>query len=265
MPHEPVRRAYEIFKELDPNHPVILIQAPTKKSLPLESYMSACDVVGVDIYPIAYPPGDHSDFGNRDISIVSDCTKWIAKAAGGKPVWMTLQVAWGGTASPGKTLRFPTFPEQRYMAYAAIINGARGLNYQGPALPSTLNERDAKLGWNWTYWKKVMRPLFEELNSSGRLNAALIAPNSKLPLKLTGPGSNAVEFCVREVKDEIFILAAKREGDAIKVQFTGLPPMAPSAPVLFEEPRQVRITDGTFEDWFGPNEVHVYRLKRAKS
>lgn len=50
MPVEPVKRAYEIFHELDPNHPVILIQAPTKASLPLEPYASACDVTGVDIY-----------------------------------------------------------------------------------------------------------------------------------------------------------------------------------------------------------------------
>ncbi len=260
MPADAVKRAYDIFHELDPNHPVILIQAPTKGSLPLEPYMSACDVTGVDIYPIAYPPGKHSDFGNREISIVSDCTQWVTKAAQGKPVWMTLQIAWGGTATPKKTLRFPTFPESRYMAYAAIINGARGINYQGGALPLSLNERDSKLGWNWTHWKRVMKPLVEELGEKSPIHAALVAANSRLPIKVSGAG--VVEFCAREVGDDLFIFAAKREGDTVKVKFTGLGATAQDeASVLFEEPRTVDVEKGGFTDWFGPNEVHVYRVK----
>ncbi len=32
--------------------------------------------------------------------------------------------------------------------------------------------------------------------------------------------------------------------------------------VLFEAPRTVQIKDGRLTDWFGPFDVHVYRLKR---
>jgi hypothetical protein len=223
--------------------------------------MAACDVTGVDIYPIAYPPGHHSDFGNREMSVVSDCTKWIGRAAHGKPVWMTLQIAWGGVASPGKTLRFPTFEQERYMAYAAIINGARGINYQGGALPTTLNERDARLGWNWTFWNKVMRQLVEELGENSPLHPALVAPNSKLAIKVQG--ATDVELLTREVNGEIFILAAKRESPTVKVKFTGLPATEASGAVMFEEPRKVQVESGGFEDWFAPNEVHVYRIRRT--
>ncbi|HWB53191.1 MAG TPA: hypothetical protein VG722_03330, partial [Tepidisphaeraceae bacterium] len=76
QPVAPLIESYKLFKRLDPDHPVIIIQAPTKKSLPLEQYDAACDLTGIDIYPVTYPPGTHSDFGNRDISVVSDCTKW---------------------------------------------------------------------------------------------------------------------------------------------------------------------------------------------
>ena len=120
--------------------------------------------MGVDIYPITYPPGNHSDLPNKQISLVADWTKIIKQAAGAKPVWMTLQIAWAGTATPGKTLRFPTFPQQRYMAYAAIINGARGINFQGGERPLSLTERDLKLGWNWTYWT----PMAPTGESTGR-------------------------------------------------------------------------------------------------
>jgi NAD(P)-dependent dehydrogenase (short-subunit alcohol dehydrogenase family) len=40
---------------------------------------------------------------------------------------MVLQISWSGVLNPGKTLRMPTFPEERFMTYQAIINGARGI------------------------------------------------------------------------------------------------------------------------------------------
>ncbi len=260
QPPEPMVAAYKLFKDLDPNHPVVIIQAPMKASAPLEQYHDTGDIFGVDIYPVTYPPGKHSDFGNHEISLVSDCTKWIAAASKGKSVWMTLQIAWAGTATPGKTLRFPTFEQQRYMAYAAIIDGARGLNWQGGERPLSLNARDTKLGWNWTYWDFVMRRLFNELNENSPLHPALIAPDSKLPIKLTG--ADDIEFLTREVGDEIFLLAAKREGPTTNVHFSGLPSTDEKADVLYEEPRTVQIKEGGFDDWFAPNDVHVYRIKR---
>lgn len=254
--------AYHIFKEMDPNHPVIVIQAPEHKDvLPLEGYLPAGDIFGVDIFPIEYPPGKHGDFPNKEISVVADATQWIAGIAKGKPIWMTLQIAWAGTAGEGKTVRMPTFPQTRYMAYAAIINGARGINFQGGERVRALNERDAKLGWNWTHWYKVMVPLAAELGQNSPLQPALVAPNSQLPIKLSG--AKDIEFCVREVGNEIFILAAKREGTTVKVKFSGLPAVDATGVLMFEEPRKVQVKEGAFEDWFGPNEVHVYRFRRS--
>jgi hypothetical protein len=259
MPADACKRAYDVFHALDRKHPVVIIQAPTKASLPLEPYAAACDITGVDIYPIAYPPGKHSDFGNREMSVVSDCTRWIRKSAPGKGVWMTLQVAWGGVASAGKRLRFPSFAEQRYMAYAAIVNGARGLNWQGPALPSTLNETDAKLEWNWTYWNKVQKALIQELGARSPLNLALLAPDSQMQVQVEG--ANGVEFCVRQAGDEVFLLAARREGETATATFRGLEVPDQQGTVLFEEPQKVEVKGGSFQDWFAPHDVHVYSFR----
>src|SRR4029079_5422637 len=98
MPAEPLVESYKLFKKLDPYHPVIIIQAPTKASLPLEPYAAAGDIFGVDIYPVTYPPGNQSDFGTRDLSCGADGARWIADAVKPKPIWMTLQIAWAGTA-----------------------------------------------------------------------------------------------------------------------------------------------------------------------
>jgi hypothetical protein len=260
-PAEDCGRAYRVIKELDPHHPVILIHAPEpESSLPLAPYMPACDITGMDIYPIAYPPGIHGHFPNKEISVVADATKWVVNRAKEKPVWMTLQIAFSGTSTPNKTLRFPTFPQERYMAYAAIINGARGLNYFGGTLPLTLTPEDRRLGWNWRFWKQVMRRLIEEIGERSPLYPALLAPNSTLPLG--AKGADDLEFCAREVGNELFILAAWREGATAKVTFTGLPAVRGEGEVLFEEPRKVQVKNGRVEDWFSPNEVHVYRLER---
>jgi hypothetical protein len=225
--------------------------------------------------------------------MVGDFTRMMREVAGEKPFWMTLQIAFSGTVKPGRTLRMPTFPEQRFMAYEAIINGARGLVYFGGGLPQTLNERDKPLGFNWTYFDKVMRPLFEEVGPRSPILPALLAPDSKIKLTVaadkppkrqvatkaeeekndptaprefvqdeTASDASAIEFLVREAGDDVYVLACKKEGPTIRVKFAGLRTDLKTGSVVFEEPRKVEVKEGGFADWFGPFEVHVYKFSR---
>ncbi|HEU4752048.1 MAG TPA: hypothetical protein VFU47_02990, partial [Armatimonadota bacterium] len=261
-PVPPLRTAYEIIHELDPDHPVWIVQAPRGTVASLKLYNDTYDIGGIDVYPVSYPPGVHSNESNKEISMVGDFSRRIADVVEGKkPFWMTLQIAFSGTVKPGKTLRFPTYPEQRFMAYQAVINGARGLVYFGGQLPATLNERDAKLGWNWTYWDRVLRPVIEELGDRSPLAPALTAPASSLPVRLES-ASPGVEYTVREAGKDLYLLACKREGGTLQARVTGLPAGITRGEVMFEAPRQVTVTGGAFTDWFGPFEVHVYRFPR---
>ncbi len=254
------QRFYNIVHKLDPNHPVWLTQAPRGTIQTLRPYNPAYDVGAIDIYPIGYPPGKDSRIANKDISMVGDYAKEMEQITEGKkPFWMILQICWSGVAKPGRTLRFPTFPQERYMTYQSIIDGARGLVYFGGNVERGMNARDKKLGWNWTFYYRVLKPVLNQLNPSGPLFPALVAPNSKLPVKLTGNPN--VEYCVREADGYIYILAAKRQGATLKVQFSGLPPGVHGGDVLFEAPRKIKVTDGKFTDWFAPYDVHIYRFK----
>ena len=58
-------------------------------------------------------------------------TRILARATGRKAIWTTLQIAWSGVLPPRHRLVFPTLPEARFMAYDAIIAGARGLFFFG--------------------------------------------------------------------------------------------------------------------------------------
>lgn len=261
VPLEPLTRAYRVIKEVDPKHPVVIIHAPRGTVESLRRYNSIGDILGADIYPVGVPPGAHSLLPNKNISLVGDHTRIMMDVADGKlPVWMVLQIAWSGVTKPGKTLVFPTFEQERFMTYEAIINGARGLIYFGGSIKPALTPRDEKLGWNWTFWDSVLRRVVTEIGTKSPLYPALVAPNSKLPIRASGaPG---VEFCVREVEGQIFILACKREGEKATVEFTGLPPRIAKGEVLFESSRKVKVAQGRFTDEFEPFGVHVYRFRR---
>ena len=174
-------RAYKRLKQLDPKKPVVVVQAPRGPVAALEKYRPTFDITGCDIYPVSYPPQTHSDSKNRELSVVGDLTRKTRQAAGTKPFWMTLQVAWTGVLptqqKPHVVPRFPSLPDERFMAYEAIVNGARGLVFFGGHLTDVMTPEDAASGWNWTYWRRVLRPVVSELASS-ELRPALLAPDA---------------------------------------------------------------------------------------
>ncbi len=58
-------RAYRTLRAADPNHPVVITQAPVGTAAQLIPYRPAFDITGADIYPVSYPPGKHAGGGNR--------------------------------------------------------------------------------------------------------------------------------------------------------------------------------------------------------
>jgi len=97
-----------------------------------------------------------------------------------------------------------------------------------------------------------------EFSPGSPLYPALVAPDSSLSLRVDG--ADDIEVLVRAAGRHLFVLAAKREGSTVEVRISGVPSTVRQGDVLFEAPRSVRVSDGSFTDWFGPNEVHVYRF-----
>ncbi len=254
-----LQRGYDVIKQEDANHPIEQTHAPRGTIQDLQPYNTAADILALDIYPVGYPPGANSLLTNKEISMVGDYATFLSQVGNGqKHFWMVEQIAWSGVLPPNKTLRFPTFAQERFMAYQAVINGARGLMFFGGNVVPALNPRDAVLGWNWTFWDEVLKPVVQQLGDNSPLAEALVAPNSVLPIQVSG--ATDIEFCVREVPPYLYILACKREGTTVNVTFSGLPAAARFGELLYESPRSVTATNGQFNDWFGPFEVHAYRF-----
>jgi hypothetical protein len=272
-------RAYQKLKALDPDHPVVITQAPLGTVASLTPYRPAFDITGADIYPVSYPPGVHSDLPNKDISVVGDVTRKMVTAAGGKPVWMTLQIAWSGViqnqSHPENVPRFPTLHEERFMIYQAIVAGARGLVFYGGDFTTVMRPRDAQLGWNWFFWQTVLHPLLVELTSPS-IGPALTAPNA--PNQVT-TGAGDVDVLTRKDGQTLYVIAVRRSPTTTnQVPFSGLPASLSRGEVMFEyvqrplsppvDPtkqafRLVTVANGAFQDWFGPHDSRVYRFNLA--
>jgi len=255
-PLPPIVKGYEIIRQLDPAHPVVMVNAPRNTIEELRRYAVACDGTGVDIYPVSVPMGKHSGLPNKQISVVGDYTKRMIEVVHGKkPVLLVLQITFSGTTPPKNILVRPTFDQQRYMTYQAIIDGANGIMYFGGYI--ALNERDQKLGFNWTYWYDVLKPLLAELGPGSELYPVITAPSSD-DVKIGVEGASDIEVLARKVNGKTYILAAKREGDTVQVKLTGLSGNG-EADVVYEN-RKVPVNWGVIQDEFKPNSVHVYRF-----
>jgi hypothetical protein len=264
-------RAYRTLRETDPNHPVVITQAPVGTAAQLAPYRPAFDITGADIYPVSYPPGKHAGGRNRDIGIVGEITRKMLRAAGSKPIWMTLQIAWSGVIPteqhPANVPRFPTLAQERFMAYQAIVNGARGLAFFGGHLTQIASPADAQAGWNWTFWELVLRPLLEELTSSA-VAPALVAPDSPRAVKAS---TKDIELITREADGFLYVIAVRRGSGTSRVGFSGLPSRTDGRPitggeVLFEYEqgafRTVSVVANGFRDWFAQHDARVYRFQR---
>jgi len=264
------------LKTLDPDHPLAIIEAPrapapapSKPDRPLtvaavKPYAAACDFHGVDIYPVSKPPGRHAGGPpvNTDISVVGDVTRILARATARKAIWTTLQIAWSGVLPP-HPLVFPTLQQARFMAYDAIIAGARGLFFFGGQLEEAMSPEDRRRGWNWRYWNRVQRPLLRELSDPPH-TAALTAP-----LAPNQVAADAADVAVSTRLDDgfLYVIAARRSPTAQgTVRFTGVPAGVAGGTVLAHPggnpARPITVSRGAFTDPapFAPHNARVYRF-----
>jgi hypothetical protein len=265
------------LKALDPDHPIAIIEAPRAPSsapgkpdrrltiAAVKPYAAACDIHGVDVYPVSRPPGMHAGGPpvTTDISVVGDMTRLLARATARKAIWTTLQIAWSGVLPPHHPLVFPTLPQARFMAYDAVIAGARGLFFFGGQLPQAMNPQDRQRGWNWSYWNRVQRPLLRELSDPEHADALTA------PLAAHAIIANAADIAVstRTDGDVLYLIAVRRSPTAQgSVRFSRLPANIRNGTVLAHPggnpARPVAVTRGAFTDPapFKPHNARVYRF-----
>lgn len=256
-------RGYDVVHQFDPSHPVEQTHAPRGTVSDLQPYNSAADILMIDDYPVVTngTVANNPPITNTNVSQFGDWTHVLSQVANNqRNFWMVEQIAFSGTTPPGHTLVFPSFQQERFMAFQAIVNGARGLMFFGGNVAATLTDtNDAALGWNWTFWTNVLKPLTLQLSPGSPVFDALVGSDSLLPITLSGTSYPDIEFRVRQSASSLYLIATKREGTNISGTFSGLPDWATNATVLFED-RTVTVSNNAITDTFGQWDVHIYKF-----
>ena len=210
--------AYNALMQLDQGrHPLVTIEAGIDKDPP-----AWVGTQGVDVNP------------------VHGATQTHCRTSAATPAASTRRSSRSASATASRhrgtdgSVRLPNRDQLRFMAYDAIINGARALNFYGMDKPSCWTKRDRRLGWQWSEWNRAVGPVVAEL-SHGWIATALTATQSPQPT--VGRG---VETTTRLVGDRMIVIAAHPSAKATTTT--------------------IRFPDGSSRrDRFAPWSVHTYR------
>lgn len=132
FPERMMKYTYNSLKELDPYHPVFLVEAPRGMPENWKPYAQYCDIFGIDVYPVGSPK--HSGLPEKGMRCVGEYTKLCYETMKNHgTVEMVLQgFSWGNakqTPAERKKLPYPTRDEFRFMSFDALLHGAVNLGY----------------------------------------------------------------------------------------------------------------------------------------
>lgn len=250
---------HKFVKELDPEHLLWINHAPRNTWKTLAKFSQSVDIIACDVYPIIpkeidadetyamMPNGKQTDLADQTISCVGGYMDKLRKAAGkNKATWLVAQgFAWDGSL-------YPTYEETRFMAYNAIIHGAKGILYWGTQSMPQPSE-------HWSNLKKVSR----ELGDLCYVLASPTIPHS-ISLDYEEMGfsiDSGVEILIKEHDSATYMIAANTTIGPAEATLSNLPFPANSLEVMFED-REISVSDGSFRDAFSPYGVHIYKIRK---
>jgi hypothetical protein len=238
-------------RPIDREHLWVTVQAPRAGVWSLASYSAVTDVHGVNHYPIAIGDPD------PELAEVGSWTNVLRWATPNRAVWTTLQICWSWSYDAAGNIALPTFDQERFMVYDAIVNGARAIAFYGGHNPRCWSPLDAAGGWNWTFWARVLKPLLREIGGGSPVAPALVNPATTRRLLTSDPTVQAISR--RGLRGETWVIATASGQGSRPVTISGLPIVATAAQV-YTEGRSVPVVSGSLTDTFDRFAVHVYRI-----
>jgi hypothetical protein len=268
------RKGYQLVKREDPHHPMLVVEWPGAASR-FHLWKGIGDVFATDLYPIPRER-KYGPLPNHDITQMRDYLQALRKAHGDRPLLLVLQ-AWAWEPLKDGEHGYPTPQESRFMAYQAVIHGAKGLHYYGQlhctrpnsAAGLSSEAKDASVNkaefercrdLNRRFWDKH-RSFFQELAEASRIFVLADAKPAASPVLRAELSSTrpSIEILAKQSDKAVYLLTANADSRKGAATFR-LPESMRSLSemhVLFEN-RRIAVKEGTFTDDFDPYAVHVY-------
>lgn len=242
VPAEDYLRGYRLIKQIDPDHPVIMLNNRFDAQ---QAYAAAADLLMPDPYPNFYQAGQPRRPLNTQGEYATECLRI-------KPhrLWFTPQFHNGAcygnrNRERGDIVgRAPTLREVRFMVYSALVHGARGI----------IGWPFQAAGWGTHDAPEYLRAL-----------KALVAEVRTLEPALTSPHAHAAR--VPDPSVHFKALICRHAGHTTLIGINDSPKAAkamcatrnlPSQLHVVSESRAVDVVDGRFGDAFEPWAVHIY-------
>lgn len=234
VPRSALEKVYRRVQELDPYHPVYLVN---NRPAAYVDYAGASDILAVDVYPVPRQP----------LTRVHECVaqaRWATLDR--KPVWLVAQAFGGVEQWP----RPPTPAELRNMVFQGLAAGARGVLFYRLC---GAEERRIQ-----------PEPLWQEVQDLARqlrdLAPVLLTRDEPLHPDV-GQGIDAALWPYRQ---EHYLLAVNltAEPRPLRLSLAGLPPVG-RAETLTGGPTP-RLAGGHLEVGMEPLGAHLYRLEPAR-
>ena len=214
VPLEEALAESRMLWEADPYHPIFYNEAPLGTVEEQRAYAVISDVLGRDIYPVKPIGAPHSDMADRTLAVVGKQTDLCMDAVNhAKPVWMILQAwAWGHDGKNKRRpysemeSRYPTYEENRFMAYDAIVHGATGIMYH--YLGYTVHIPDS-------FWASLRKVTLELSWMSPILTSETVPP----PFECTSP---AVRMLAKQHDGHVYCILVNESEQALTAVLKGV-------------------------------------------
>ena len=279
---EQLERKYEAIRAVDPYHPTCQADAVHPYHPPVFTPVAAADDMSryrpvVNFSEIfraeLYPVRDRSEKNARECvpSLIAGM-KIIRRdirdrATAPKSVWGIIQYfeGWSATVEKSTWKRYPTWQELRAMTWAAVIHGAKGLNWY------SYHYYTKTFAHGFMYREETRRNMLRMVGEIVPL-VDVLTERDNLPIPavalLSGPakdalGNDSISVMARKHKDHLYLFALNSAHRPVRARIS-VPDDADEGTVLYEGNRTITVREGTVTDAFLPGEVHIYKLKLRK-
>jgi len=234
------KRLYDLYKELDPDHPVWLNLIGA-----LASNREAADILSTDPYPIGKAP-------ITKVSAHVDTAREILGKNSQQSFWTVLQMF---GSPPEGWPRCPNPAEERCMTFLALNHGSRGLAYFAYAPEVSRQEGGDK--WLseelWKYMAELNRQI-QEMSLPYLLGK---------DIKDISGTDKELDIAAREYEGNVYVIVCNTTDKEVKAGISCTEQkLSGEAEVLFED-RKVILQNGLINDIFSGYAVHIYVLRKG--
>ena len=243
----------EQLRQIDSLHPIWMNHAPRNTSAQLHLFSKSADIVGCDIYPGKKGVDGHNELHNHRMSSVGAYTDIMQNAAPNKPIWMVLQAfSWdllklkNPICENLDPMEFPSYKHSRFMAWDAILHGAKGILYWGSYM---VDSKSLFLNSILGVTKEIsaLEPFLLEKELKDKIKIE--------PIQLTSAVTTRVASTLRKHKND-YLLVILQEDLSQALFVSGLDFLEGKTLYELTTDRGYVVKNGKIRVWFG-KEPHV--------